>query len=237
MKSLRLSLLLAALVMPLPASAGELALSFNDGRVTLKASNVSLRQILTEWARLGQVRIVGLEKVAGAPITLELVDVPEKQALEILLRTVAGYVAAPRQVAATATASRFDRLILLPTSMASAAPVATPRPTAFTPPAPFPDPTQLANQEPDPNDSPNPPGVPVFSPDIEPVNPTLGSGVQGAPPQPIPLGQSPIRPYQSPNDPDAAPPGPVNGPVAKPAGPLLTDRPGVIPLPQPQPRP
>jgi hypothetical protein len=223
MKPLRLSLLLAALVVPLPAWAGQLVLSFNDGRVTLKAADVSLRQILVEWARLGQVRIVGLERVAGSPVTLELVDVPEKQALEILLRSVAGYVAAPRQRAATATASRFDRLILLPTSVASAAPVGTPRPAAFAPPvAPLPDPAQLANQEPDSNDSPNPPGVPVFNPDIDPA------GAAVAPP-PAP---GTIRPFQSPSDPNQ----PVTEPEP-PAGPLMTDRPGVIPVPPRQPRP
>ena len=237
---MRFALFLAALAVSVPASAGELALSFQDGRVTLKAADVSLRQILNEWARLGQVRVVGLEKLTGAPITIELNDVPEKQALEILLRSVAGYVAAPRrEMASTATIARFDRLMLLPTSIASATPVPAPRPTAFTPPAPmpFPDPTALANEEADPNDSPNPPGVPVFNPNVEPVNPASVPLMPGTPPQPVPLGQSPIRPYQSPNDPDTPPAGPVNGPGAQRAGPLVTDRPGVIPLPQPQPRP
>lgn len=229
MKPLRLSLLLAALVVPQPAWADPLVLSFNDGRVTLKAADVSLRQILVEWARLGQVRIVGLEKVAGAPVTLELVDMPEKQALEILLRSVAGYVAAPRQRAAAATASRFDRLVLLPTSIASAAPVGTPRPAAFTPPAPFPDPTQISNQEPDSNDPPNPPGIPVFSPDIDPASP-------GTTPQPPPVNPGSIRPFQSPADPNQPMPDPAINPDP-PAGPLLTNRPGVLPVPPRQPRP
>lgn len=229
MKPLRLSLLLAALAVPLPAWAGELALSFHDGRVTLKAADVSLRQILVEWARLGQVRVVGLEKLTGAPVTLELTDVAEKQALEILLRSVAGYVAAPRRVAVSATASRFDRLVLLPTSIASAAPVAAPRPAAFTPPAPFPDAIQIANEEPDASDSPNPPGIPVFVPGVEPANP-------GMAPQPAPITQGTIRPFQSPSDPNQPMPDPALSPDP-PAGPLLTNRPGVLPAPPRPPRP
>ena len=114
--------------------------------------------------------MTGLEKLAGSPLTLELIDVPEKQALEILLRSVAGYIAAPRAVMASASVSRFDRLALLPTSIAAAAPMGAARPAAFVPPppTPFPDPTQLANEEPDPNASPNTPGIPVFSPNAEP---------------------------------------------------------------------
>lgn len=229
MKPLRLALLVAALAVPLPASAGELALSFHDGRVTLKAAGVSLRQILVEWARLGQVRVVGLEKLTGAPVTLELTDVPEKQALEILLRSVAGYVAAPRRVSASAAASRFDRLILLPTSIASAAPLAAPRPAAFTPPAPFPDPIQLANEEPETSDSPAPPGIPVFVPGVEPASPGLA-------PQPAPVSQGTIRPFQSPNDPNQPTPEAAASPEP-PTGPLLTNRPGVLPAAPRQPRP
>jgi hypothetical protein len=236
MKHLRVAILIAAVCTPASALAGELVLTFKDGRVTLKATDASLRQILNEWARLGQTRMTGLEKLTGSPLTLELVDVPEKQALEILLRSVAGYIAAPRAVMASASVSRFDRLALLPTSIASAAPVAAARPAAFVPPppTPFPDPTQLANEEPDQNDAPTPPGIPVFSPNGEPVN-TLGPGGPGT--QPISLGPNPIRPYQSPNDPNTPPPAPVNGPEVQAPAPLVTARPGVIPLPQPQPRP
>jgi len=133
MKYLRIGLLVAAVCLPASVSAGELVLSFKDGRVTLKATDVTLRQVLTEWARLGQTRMVGLEKLGGGLLTLELTNVPEKQALEILLRSVAGYAAAPRaSVAADASVaanvSRFDRLMLLPTSVASAAPMGPARP-------------------------------------------------------------------------------------------------------------
>jgi hypothetical protein len=241
----RFAFVLAALAAASPARAGDLALSFKGGLVTVNATNASLREILAEWARQGQTRVVGLEKVTGAPMTLVLKDVTEKQALEVLLRSLAGYIAAPRPAGATGT-SFYDRIVLLPTSVASAAPPPSARPNAFAPPPPpasFPDPMQIANEEISPNDSPNPPGVPVFNPNIEPVNPNANgtnpaNGVTGpngvnSAPQPIPLGQSPIRPYQSPND---ATNGADGSPPATPA-PLTTGRPGVIPIPQNPPKP
>ena len=75
-----------------------------------------MRQILAEWERHGQVRIVGADKLAGAPVTLTLVDVPEKQALDIVMRGVPGYMAVDRVAqadAAPAGPSRYDRLVVL----------------------------------------------------------------------------------------------------------------------------
>jgi len=230
MNYLRVAILVAAVCMPVSVSAGELVLSFKNGAVTLKATEVSLRQILNEWARLGQTRIVGLEKLTGAPVTLELIDVPEKQALEILLRSVAGYVAAPRAMA-SAGLSRFDRLAVLPTSIASAAPIgAAPRPAAFapTPPTPFPDPIQLANEEPDASEGPTPAGIPVFNPNGEPVN-MPGPAVNPGGPMP---GQ--LRP---PGTEDPTNPAQGNAPAPVGIPPMITTRPGVIPLPPPAPRP
>ena len=48
--------------LPNPATSGELRLSIANGRVTLVAHDVSVRQILDEWARIGQTRIVNAEK-------------------------------------------------------------------------------------------------------------------------------------------------------------------------------
>ena len=60
-----------------------------------------MRTILTEWAKLGGTKVVGAERISGAPLTLKLDDVTEAQALEIILRSVAGYMAAPRRASAT----------------------------------------------------------------------------------------------------------------------------------------
>jgi hypothetical protein len=232
MKLASLALLVAVLGAPLPALAGELTLSFNDGRVTLKATDVPVRQVLAEWARLGKTRIVGLEKVTGPPVTLQLDNVPEKKALEILLRSVAGYAVASRQVA-LAGASQFDRVALLPTSVASAAPAGGPRPAAFAPPAPqmpFPDPIQLANEEPDQQPqqpgAPMPQGAPAFTPAGDPLR---GGG--SADVLPSPPGVNPIQPGPQQQVPPPLPGG-TTPPMAP--GPVLADRPGVLPVPQQQ---
>jgi hypothetical protein len=100
-----------------PAPAQQMKLEIRDGRVTLDAQNVPVRQILAEWARIGGARIVNGDKVVGAPVTLQLTGVPERQALDIILRSVSGYMLAARQ-AGSVGASAFDRILILPTSSA-----------------------------------------------------------------------------------------------------------------------
>ncbi|MBI2186667.1 MAG: hypothetical protein HYU37_06020 [Acidobacteria bacterium] len=110
-------------------------LQFQDGRVTLRVQNAPVRAILAEWARLGGATIVNGDKVAGPPLTLELTGVPERQALDVVLRSVAGYMLAPRRAGATG-ASAFDRIMILPTSVAPRNP--PPAPAAATAPRPSP---------------------------------------------------------------------------------------------------
>src|SRR5215468_3209396 len=111
-----------------------LRLQMAGGRVTLHAQNVPIRTILAEWSRLGGAKIVNGEGVVGAPVTLDLENVPERQALDILLRGVSGYMLAARN-AGSSGASMFDRIMILPTSVAppaaagSSVPV-LPNPTA-----------------------------------------------------------------------------------------------------------
>src|ERR1700704_4950932 len=95
------------------ASADGL-LTIRDGRVSLIAKDATVRQILTEWARVGQTKIVNVERIPGGPVSIELNNVPESQALEVLLRAMSGYIAAPRAVD-VANLSRFDRIIVMPT--------------------------------------------------------------------------------------------------------------------------
>jgi hypothetical protein len=102
-----------------PAAAGELRLSIANGRVTLRAKDVSVREILAEWARVGQTKIVNAEKLVGGPVTLEIVDVPEAQALDTVLRSAAGYVMAPR-MAGSPGPSTYDRIMILASSRAPA---------------------------------------------------------------------------------------------------------------------
>lgn len=135
MNQIRLVLVAGTVLLAAASTANaQVQLSIEDGRVTLVATDVTVRDILAEWARVGQTRIVNGEKLAGPRVTLELRDVPEEQALDVLLRSASGYLVAPRQTP-SAAASRFDRILILPTSQAPAAPgrAALPSPSAPTP--------------------------------------------------------------------------------------------------------
>ena len=102
----------------LPLRAQEpVELQFDAGRVTLSAQNVPVRAILAEWARLGGATIVNGDRVAGPAVTIELIDVPEQQALDVLLRSAAGYMLAPRRAESNG-ASAFDRILILAASAA-----------------------------------------------------------------------------------------------------------------------
>jgi hypothetical protein len=158
------------LAVSLPASAQQLKLSFNDGRVSLDATGVPVRTILNEWAKLGGTKVIGSERIAGSPLTLKLENVPEAQALEIVLRSVAGYMAAPRRASAAVGASMYDRILVLATSAAPAA-AARPAPNQggnaaanqrFAPQRP---PARQADpdEEPEDEEDPNPPNAPVFT--------------------------------------------------------------------------
>jgi hypothetical protein len=116
----------AALALSLGTASAEVRLSMQAGQVSISAKNATVAQILAEWARVGQTRIVNGERLAGAPLTLELTNVPEREALEILLRNASGYVLAPRSAAAPG--SVYDRILIVPTSSAPRA--ATPPPVA-----------------------------------------------------------------------------------------------------------
>src|SRR3954454_14860541 len=126
-----------------PAAAGELHLSISNGLVTLIAHDVTVREILAEWARVGQAKIVNGEKLSGGPVTIELTDVPEARALDTVLRSAAGYVMAPRTAGAPG-ASLYDRILILATSRAPAAPPSNPAPFANRP-MPQPPQNQLNN--------------------------------------------------------------------------------------------
>ena len=93
----------------------QMKLEIRNGRVSLDAQNVPVRQILAEWARVGGAKVVNGEKVAGAPVTLQFNELPERQALDIILRSVSGYMLAVRQPGSVG-ASAFDRILILPTS-------------------------------------------------------------------------------------------------------------------------
>ena len=206
-----------------PASAGELKLTMQDGRVTLIADNVPLRQILQEWARIGQTTIVNADKLTGPPMTIQLVDAPEREVLDTLLRSAAGYIAAPRPTL-VAGASVYDRVTIMATSRPPAATAATttPMPTFQRPPAPVDDGDEPINVTVPPQPVQNPvtmqfPGMipnpnqnqlPVTAPQPGPLtSPRPGALPQPAMPMVIP---NPYQPGQvvRPGQPMVVPGGP-----------------------------
>ena len=105
----------------IPAWAGSLTLSMRNGLVSLDAQDVTVRQILTEWERIGKTRIVNAERITGGPISLKFDAVPEKQALDTVLRSIPGYMALPRATVVS-DASLYDRILIMPTTAVVAAP-------------------------------------------------------------------------------------------------------------------
>ena len=211
-----------------------LRLQIAAGRVTLHAQNVPVRTILAEWARLGGTRIVNGDRIAGAPLTLDLEGVPERQALDIILRGVSGYALAARGPGASGGASMYDRLMILPTSVAPR----NPPPAAATPifsgtPAGIvrPPPRQAEDQNGvEDDDAQGNDGVPIARPVAVP-RPVAGVPA-GAPVTVPPI---PVAPDTEPPQPQT--PAPVGVTPSNPFGIPLgsSGRPGVItPAPQPQ---
>jgi hypothetical protein len=116
------------------ASAQSVTLEFkDDGRVKLVTENAPVSMILAEWARRGKTTIVNGERVPGPPATLQLVDVYEQEALDVVLRGVSGYLGATRETP-TPGLSSFDRILILPTSrVTSTASVLPPPQPTFQP--------------------------------------------------------------------------------------------------------
>lgn len=213
---------------PAPLAAQSVKLEFRDGKVDLYAQNATVRAILNEWGRLGRTQIVNGERVPGAPVTLELVGVYERQALEILLRGVSGYLVSPRQTAA-GDGSGFDRIMILPTSNAPrvSAPVGqAPAPRAV--PSPIQPPGPRRDEGGDDDVSDDAPAVPISNGRAGPLpNPrTPAAPVRER------LGQVPEP------DPEEGDPKPGAQPTSAPGNPFVVTpgsvRPGVIaPAPQP----
>jgi hypothetical protein len=97
---------------PARASAEDFWMLFQNHRVTLIARDVTVSQILDQWARLGGTTVVNADAVQGGQVTLRLVDVPERYALDVLLRGVYGYIVAERE-GELSDASTIGRILIL----------------------------------------------------------------------------------------------------------------------------
>lgn len=218
MWAMRSRFIVAALLVLLgagSASAQVLSLEFHDGRVRLIAENVPVSRILAEWARLGGTKIVNGERVVGAPVTLQIVDVPERQALETVLRGAAGYMVLARETM-TPGASAFDKILVLPTTTRAPAAAALPPPT--------PTPPQFQNRLGTETD--------LDEPEENPQGPPPGAFPRGR----VPGVNAPLNapPSEGPDDEPAPnappPPAPGNPFGVVPGG----ARPGTINTPQPR---
>ncbi len=230
MKNLLCTAFVAALAFSVPLTAAaqvpsnqNLQLSMKDGRVTIVATDVPLRQILQEWSRIGQTKIINGEKLTGGPVTLQLVNKTEREALDILLRSAAGYMAATRPDGAEGI-SAYDRITILATSKApsaTAGPVASPQPfqRAPIPVAAVEDDDEPVNVNVPPQQMPQaPPVVTPFpgAPGAPPIAPyaTPTPQIEGSQPR----FQPGMQPTQTPGQ----------QPVAQP---MTSPRPGVLPQP------
>lgn len=232
------------------AQAQPLSLAIRDGRVSLEATNVPVQQLLAEWSRIGGTRVVGAEQLTGPPLTLSLADVPEREALDIILRGAAGYVAAPRSASGTG-ASAFDRIVVMASSTSAGsarragAAAAPPVPIQQPEPEPDPDPPAMPSMEDvnpfaavPPEDSPF--GQPVMPGTVNPFsqpNPSAQMTPFGQPMTPVqggaqPLIFKPVQPGGSPNPFEAPGAPPAAAPVFVPFG---SPTPGVVTQPPPQP--
>jgi len=219
------------LVLAASTASAEVQLSIRDGRVTLVATNATVRQILTEWARIGQTKIVNVDRIPGGPLTLQFTNLPEQEALDILLRSVTGYMAAPRAVP-VATLSHYDRILVLATAATPRVPVAAAPAPASAQRTSFPPPAAADDNEEQPSvvQQPRGPLFPTFQL-AQPVNPQgAASATPGTvPPQSTPLPPSVIIDQLQNGRQPATTPGATGG------GAVGTPRPGMVVQPPAQP--
>ncbi len=227
MKALRIGTAAAAILALSSSAFADVTLTIQDGRVTLVAKDATVRQILMEWARIGRTTIVNVERIPGGPQTIELKNVPEAEALEILLRAISGYMAAPRAVGAQASTSvsQFDRIVVMPTTAAPKPPAsaAAPgqQPVFAQPQLPRAGDDDALEQQ--PAGAPGAPARgPIFNqfPAPQPGNPQLINPATGQPFGVSPPGApQPFNPAQTAPRVEGAPPPPLPPPPGVPTAP------------------
>jgi len=122
-----------------PTAPTAVQLSIHDGRVWLKTERATIADILAEWARVGRTQIINSEALPAIPMTVDLQDVTELEALGVITRATGGFMTVSRNGADTdgaAALSQFSRVVILAAARRStfADPPTTPAPS-YTPPA------------------------------------------------------------------------------------------------------
>jgi hypothetical protein len=121
-----------------PAASNAVQLSIHDGRVWLKTDRATIADILAEWARVGRTQIVNSEAVPAIPVTVELRDVSELEALGVITRSTGGFMTVSRAGGDAVDAgalSQFSRVVILATArrVALADPPTTQAPSYTSP--------------------------------------------------------------------------------------------------------
>ena len=223
--------------------SAQVQLSMQGGHVTLVAKNATIRQILAEWERVGQTKVVNGERVLGGALNLELTNMPEQQALDIILRSVNGVLFAPRTELVAGNVSAFSQIILMPPSVAPPpSSASTPLPPAFGQQTTYPPQQQFQQQLPLPDDADDRPTVaqprPAFVfPQPSITNPQFQQPVVGNAPPPLVFPQQggPNNPptMALPGVPGAIPAAGVSVPgMVVPAPAPQPGQPGFVPQPQ-----
>jgi len=122
-------------------AAPRVQLTIRDGRVWLVAVDATAAEIFAEWSRVGHTTVVNAARLADGRLTLQLTGVSEREALDVLLRAAAGFIAVPRVTAhadSSGAQSEFERILILPASRAPASAAGAPSAPA---PAEAPPPT------------------------------------------------------------------------------------------------
>ena len=107
---------LAIALLAASVANADVRLSMRDGRIAIVAKDATVAEILAEWAKIGRTRIVNADRLPSDVVTLELQNVSEQQALDVLLRGTSGYLAVPR-ADADPNASLFDRIAIMAPSV------------------------------------------------------------------------------------------------------------------------
>jgi hypothetical protein len=136
-------------------------------------------------ARKGGSKVVNAEKMAGGQVAYEFHNVPEAMVLQSVLRSAAGFIAAPRRPGGPVGASSIEQVVILAVSRPSANAVIT------MPTNPMPNPVVIQGS---PDD------------DIPPVRPST--------PPPAPANQAPAAVATSPTPGVVIPPVKPGTPVA-----------------------
>ena len=202
----------AVLLLSASTASADVQLTLKDGRVTLVAKDATVRQILAEWARVGQTKILNIERIPGGPVTLQFTELPEEEALDILLRSVSGYMAAPRP-ASVANLSRYDRIMVMPAAPAPRAAAAAPGPVFQQP--------SITPATPDDDDA-----NPTLNPNPNQAVPTVVAPARGPIFQTFPQPQVLNPPAQG--QPPAAAEQPATTAPTSTGSPLGVPRPGMV---------